>query len=103
MQDTFTEKEKKSVKSRTSIALDPEKKKAIEEIAKRQKRTAHYIMLEMINKGIEEAEAEAEYQEYIEKRVMHAYEEMMKNDTQGVGSSEAKEIVLQRLKATANK
>ncbi len=88
----------KPPKTRTSIALDFDKKKAIEEIARQQNRTPHYVMIEMINKGIQEAKEEAEYQNYIENRVMSTYNEMMKNGSQGITSKEVKEIVMQRVK-----
>lgn len=88
----------KSTKARTSIALDIEKKKAIEEIARQQNRTPHYVMLEMISKGIQEAQEEAQYQEYIKNRVMRAYNEMIENGSQGVSGGEAKEIVMQKVR-----
>lgn len=88
----------KPTKARTSIALDFEKKKAIEEIARQQNRTPHYVMIEMISKGIQEAQKEAQYQEYIKNRVMRAYNEMTENGSQGVTSSEAKEIVMQKVR-----
>lgn len=88
----------KLTKSRTSIALDIEKKKAIEEIARQQNRTPHYAMLEMISKGIQEAQEEAQYQEYIKNRVMRAYNEMIENGSQGVSGGEAKEIVMQKVR-----
>lgn len=88
----------KSTKARTSIALDIEKKKAIEEIARQQNRTPHYVILEMISKGIQEAQEEAQYQEYIKNRVMRAYNEMIENGSQGVSGGEAKEIVMQKVR-----
>ncbi|STY88566.1 hypothetical protein [Moraxella bovis] len=88
----------KSTKARTSIALDIEKKKAIEEIARQQNRTPHYVMLEMISKGIQEAQEEAQYQEYIKNRVMRAYNEMIENGSQGVSGAEAKEIVMHKVR-----
>lgn len=88
----------KPTKARTSIALDFEKKKAIEEIARQQNRTPHYVMIEMISKGIQEAQEEAQYQEYIKNRVMCAYNEMIENGSQGLTSSEAKEIVMQKVR-----
>lgn len=85
-------------KERLSLVLDFDKKQALNEIAKKQNRSLNFVVLEMIEKSLQEAQAEAEYQDYIEKRVMQAYNEMKENGSQGVGSSKAKEIVMQRVR-----
>lgn len=85
-------------KARVSVAIDIEKKQALEAYAKGQNRSVHFVMLEMIDRALQEAKEEAEYQEYIKSRVMRSYNEMMENGSQGVSSSEAKKIVMQRVR-----
>lgn len=89
-------------KARKTVVMDYSKKQAIDEIAKRQNRTPHYIILEMIDKGIKEAQEEAEYQEYIKNRVMSAYNDMLENGTKGVNSRELKQMVMQSLDERLN-
>lgn len=85
-------------KSRVSVALDFDKKQALEAYAKSQNRSVHFVMLEMIDEKLRQAQEEAQYQEYIKNRVMRAYNEMTENGSQGVTSSEAKEIVMQKVR-----
>lgn len=89
---------KSTPKARISVALDFEKKQALQELAKQQNRSVHFVMLDIIDKALQEAQEQAQYQEYIKNRVMRAYNEMIENGSQGVTSSEAKEIVMQKVR-----
>ena len=88
----------KPQKERLSLVLDFDKKQALTEIAQKQNRSLNFVVLEMIEKSLQEAQEEAEYQNYIENRVMRAYNEMKENGSQGVSSAKAKEIVMQRVR-----
>lgn len=88
----------KPQKERLSLVLDFDKKQALTKIAQKQNRSLNFVVLEMIEKSLKEVQEEAEYQSYIENRVMQAYNEMKENGSQGVTSSEAKEIVMQRVR-----
>lgn len=88
----------KPQKERLSLVLDFDKKQALNEIAQKQNRSLNFVVLEMIDKSLREAQEEAEYQEYIKNRVMRAYNEIKENGSQGVSSAKAKEIVMQRVK-----
>lgn len=57
-------------KARVSVALDIEKKQALEAYAKGQNRSVHFVMLEIIDRALQEAKEETEYQEYIKNRVL---------------------------------
>lgn len=57
-------------KARLSVAIDIEQKKALETYAKAQNRSVHFVMLEMIDEKLKQAQEEAEYQEYIKNRVL---------------------------------
>lgn len=87
----------KPQKERLSLVLDFDKKQALTEIAQKQNRSLNFVVLEMIDRALQEAQEEAQYQEYIKNRVMQAYNEMKENGSQGVSSSEAKKIVMQRV------
>lgn len=88
----------KPTKARTSIALDFEKKKAIEEIARQQNRTPHYVMIEMINKGIQEAREEAQYQEYVKNRVLSSLRRLETEGSDGVPSEQVFDVVMERVR-----
>ena len=84
-------------KARLSIALDFEKKQALQTIAENQNRSVHFVMLDMIEKGLQEAREEAEYQAYIKNRVMKAYNRLETEGSKGVTSSELKKRVMKNL------
>ncbi|STZ74950.1 Uncharacterised protein [Moraxella lacunata] len=92
----------KPTKARTSIALDFEKKKAIEEIARQQNRTPHYVMIEMISKGIQEAQEQAEYEKWVEKRVMAVYDRVQKQGSNGKTSSQVFATLHEKMNQYAN-
>lgn len=92
----------KPTKARTSIALDFEKKKAIEEIARQQNRTPHYVMIEMISKGIQEAQEQAEYEKWVEKRVMAVYDRVQKQGSNGKTSSQVFATLQEKMNQYAN-
>lgn len=98
-QSTTTTKTPSKAKARVSIALDMDKKQAIQDIAKQQNRTPHYVMLEMLTKGIEEAQAEEEYQKYIEQRVMTALHRLETEGSRGVPSEQVFDDIMQRIEA----
>lgn len=95
----LTQSTAKPTKARTSISLDLEKKQAIQEIAKRQNRTPHYVMIEMLTKGIQEAQEEAEYQEYVKNRVLKALHRFETEGSNGVPSEQVFDAVMQRIEA----
>lgn len=92
----------KPTKARISIALDFEKKKAIEEIARQQNRTPHYVMIEMISKGIQEAQEQAEYEKWVEKRVMAVYDRVQKQGSNGKTSSQVFATLQEKMNQYAN-
>lgn len=92
----------KPTKARTSIALDFEKKKAIEEIARQQNRTPHYVMIEMISKGIQEAQEQAEYEKWVEKQVMAVYDRVQKQGSNGKTSSQVFATLHEKMNQYAN-
>ena len=92
----------KPTKARTSIALDFEKKKAIVEIARQQNRTPHYVMIEMISKGIQEAQEQAEYEKWVEKRVMAVYDRVQKQGSNGKTSSQVFATLHEKMNQYAN-
>lgn len=92
----------KPTKARTSIALDFEKKKAIEEIARQQNRTPHYVMIEMISRGIQEAQEQAEYEKWVEKRVMAVYDRVQKQGSNGKTSSQVFATLHEKMNQYAN-
>lgn len=89
----------KPTKARTSISLDFEKKQAIAEIARQQNRTPHYVMIEMLTKGIQEAQEEAEYQEYVKNRVLKALNRLETEGSNGIPSEQVFDNVMQRIEA----
>lgn len=84
----------KPQKERLSLVLDFDKKQALNEIAQRQNRSLNFVVLEMIEKSLQEAQEEAEYQSYIENRVMAIYDRVEKNGSRG----ETSEKVFSRLR-----
>lgn len=83
-------------KANMSLKIDIEQKEALKRLAIQKKRSVHYVMVDMIEKGLEEAREEAEYQEYIKNRVMKAYNNVQ-NGAELLTSTELKKRVMQRL------
>lgn len=81
-------------KTRVSVALDVEKKQALERFAKSKNRSVHFVMLEMIDKALQEMELEAQYQDYIETRVMAVHDRVEQQGSRG----EVSQAVFSRLR-----
>lgn len=64
-------------KSRVSLVMDFEKKQALEQLAKRQNRTLNYLIGELVDKALQEVKEQEEYEAYVEKRVMQAYQNVL--------------------------
>lgn len=77
------------VKANVSLKIDFEKKEQLRQIAKKHKRSVHYIMLDMINKGIEQAKEE--------ERVLAAYDEIMRDPSIAITGTELKARVMAQL------
>lgn len=84
-------------KARISVALDIEKKQALEHIAKEQKRSVHFIMLELIDKALKEAQEEAEYQEYIKNRVLATEKRLNEEGSDNLTKEQVKSNVIKYL------
>lgn len=63
----------KKKKSRVSIAIDESKKQELEKYAKERNRSLHFIMNEALDKAIKEFKEKEEYEKWVEKRVLAAY------------------------------
>lgn len=75
-------------KASVSVKMDYEKKEALQQLAKKQNRSVHYIMLDMIEKGLQEAQEQAEYDEYVKNRVMKTYNRVMTEGASGKTSEQ---------------
>lgn len=84
----------KSSKTRVSVSLDLDKKQALERYAKAQNRSVHFVMLEMIDEKLKQVQAEKEYEQEIEKRVMAIYDRIEKHGSRG----ESSESVFKRIR-----
>lgn len=64
-------------KARVSIVIDLEKKQALEQLAKSHDRTLNYFMGELVDKALQEAKEQREYNALVEQRVMQAYQSVL--------------------------
>lgn len=73
-------------KANLSLKIDFEKKEILQQIAEKQKRSVHYIMLDMIDRGIEQAKEE--------ERILAAYDEIMHDPSMAVTGEELRSRVM---------
>lgn len=89
----------KPQKERLSLVLDFDKKQALTEIAQKENRSLNFVVLEMIEKSLKEAQEEAEYQEYIKNRVLKALNRFETEGSNGIPSEQVFDNVMQRIEA----
>lgn len=91
-----------SPKINLSVKVTLETKEALQKLAKSQNRSVHYVMSEMLMKGLAEAQEEAEYQDYVKNRVLNALNRFEQNGSNGVPSEQAFDVVMQMIENKKN-
>lgn len=86
----------KPKKERLSLVLDFEKKQALSEIAQKQNRSLNFVVLEMIEKSLQEAKEEAQDQEYVKNRVLNSLHRLETEGSDGVPSEQVFDLVMER-------
>lgn len=89
-------------KARLSVALDTERKKALESYARAQNRSVHFVMLEMIDEKLRQVQEEAEYQEYIKNKVLAVYDRVEQKGSRGETSGSVFSRLRAEMKTYAN-
>jgi len=92
----------KPQKERLSLVLDFDKKQALTEIAQKQNRSLNFVVLEMIEKSLQEAQEQAEYEKWVEKRVMAVYDRVQKQGSNGKTSSQVFATLHEKMNQYAN-
>ncbi len=86
METTMLATEQK--KAHLSLKVDLSKKDALKRIAEKRERSVHFLLNEAVQKFIDEENERLAYEEYVEKRVMTAYDEFMAEGSKGTPADE---------------
>lgn len=86
-----------------SIKIPVTDKEALQQIAKKKNRSTHFIMLEMIQKGLQQEKEQAEYEKWVENRVMAVYERVQKQGSSGKPASQVHAELKEKMKLYAQK
>ncbi len=86
-------------KANLSLKIDFDKKNDLQEIASRKNRSVHYLLVEAVQNYIAEQKEKAEYEKYVEERVMKAYNRLEKEGSNGVDSEQVLDVVMSRVQA----
>ncbi len=75
-------------KAHLSLKVDLSKKDALKRIAEKRDRSVHFLLNEAVQKFIDEENERLAYEEYVEKRVMKAYNEFKSGKSQPIPAEE---------------
>lgn len=91
-----------STRVNLSLKVTLETKEALQKLAKSQNRSVHYVMNEIIQKGLAEAKEQDEYQEYVKNRVLAALNRFEKEGSNGVPNEQVFDTVMQLIENKKN-
>ena len=91
----------KNPKQRLSVVLDFEKKQALENLAKEKNRSLNFVVIEMIDQALQQAKEQAEYEQWVENRVMAVYERVQKQGSNGKPASQVHAELKEKMKLYA--
>lgn len=89
-------------KARVSVSLDIEKKQALEAYAKGKNRSVHFVMLEIIDKALQKAKEQSEYEKWVEKRVLDTLHQFENEGSNGIPSEQVFDVVMSKVKQKLN-
>lgn len=84
-----------------SLKIPVTDKEALQNLAKQRKRSTHFVMLEMIQKGLQEAKEQAEYEQWVEQRVMAVYDRVKKQGSSGKTAEQVHSNLKEKMKLYA--
>lgn len=86
-----------SKKANLSIKVGLDTKAELQRLAELKNRSVHFLMIEAVENYIAEQKAQAEYEKYVEERVMKAYNRFKAEGSDGVSSDEMYDVVMKRV------
>lgn len=90
-----------TTKTNLSVSLDFDKKQALENFAKKQNRSIDFVVLEMIDKILEQAKEQSEYDDWVEQRVMTAYNRVQQHGSSNRTSKQVLASLQEKMNAYA--
>lgn len=90
-------------KANLSIKVGLDTKAELQRLAELKNRSVHFLMIEAVENYIAEQKAQAEYEKYVEERVMKAYNRFKAEGSDGVSSDEMYDVVMKRVQERLTK
>lgn len=89
-------------KANLSIKVGLDTKTELKRLASLKNRSVHFLMVEAVENYIAEQKANAEYEKYVEDRVMKSYDRYKTEGSDGVSSEQAFEKIREKMQVYAN-
>ena len=77
-----------------SLKMSPQMKQSLQHLAQAQNRSVHYVMLDLLQQGLERAQQEADYQVYMQQRVLAAYDRLEREGSNGVPAEQVHDRIM---------